>query len=95
MVGKYGPQAFSKKDYLGSHLLPNDSRAPTRDFGPGSAVGSTLNVLIQSESMPVVLTEDSAGQQDQIETARLESQRHTGTGQQEAVQNKGMEDGSL
>ena len=58
MIGKYGPQAFSKKDYLGSHLLPNDSRVPRGDFGPGSAVGSTLNVLIQSESVPVVLGTD-------------------------------------
>ena len=28
MIGKWGPQTFQKKDYLGSHLLPKDDSQP-------------------------------------------------------------------
>lgn len=31
MMGKYGPQKFEKKDYLGSHLLKNPSVSKSQE----------------------------------------------------------------
>ena len=57
MIGKYGPQIYQKKDYLGSHLLPKDDKVSDQPKSVES--DHVLNVLIQSEQFPIKIDDNA------------------------------------
>jgi len=57
MIGKYGPQIYQKKDYLGSHLLPKDE--PASDQPRSVESDHMLNVFIHSEQFPIKIDDNA------------------------------------